>query len=100
MARQRGSVKAKVTWRVGALEPDVYLLLDNMLHHPDEIPECVRNKTHNRYMDIIPSPETMIRLPELNSDPTTTYINANFVRSCEDDPRGYIAAQGFALCLT
>jgi hypothetical protein len=30
--------------------------LDNNLVSPERIPEAVRNKKHNRFMDIIPNP--------------------------------------------
>nr|BAJ52652.1 protein tyrosine phosphatase [Monosiga ovata] len=95
MSRRRQSTrKAKVTWTIGALDVDAFGALDQVLSFPDDIPECVRNKTHNRYMDIIPNPSSVVKLPEIGGNPETTYINANYVRSHDEDAKTYIAAQG------
>ena len=45
-------------------------------------------------MDILPNPKTRVPLEKLNNDPMTEYINANFVRGFDGNPKTYIAAQG------
>lgn len=55
----------------------------------------MRNKVHNRYMDILPNPATRVPLPLIDNDPTTEYINANWVRGPNGkSPKYYIAAMG------
>ena len=46
-------------------------------------------------MDIIPNPKTSIILDAIPGDPTSTYINANYVRGADGNMRRYIAAMGF-----
>eukprot|EP00056_Hartaetosiga_gracilis_P008506 m.121670 g.121670 ORF g.121670 m.121670 type:complete len:2603 (-) comp12926_c0_seq1:157-7965(-) len=48
----------------------------------------------NRYMNILPNPRTRVRLEQLGSDKTTSYINANYVHGWDGTPRCYIATQG------
>ncbi len=56
---------------------------------------CVRNKTHNRFLDVLPNPRTRVHLDEIPGDPTSTYYNANYVRNFDgSNPREYIAAMG------
>lgn len=92
--KRTGSRKAKVTWKLAALNVDAFSALDNVLSYPADIPAPVRNKTYNRYMDIIPNPSSVVKLAQINGDVTTEYINANYIRSYDDEPRAYIAAQG------
>lgn len=92
--KRTGSQKSKVTWALEPLDIPSFEALDNQLSYAVDIPECVRNKKFNRYMDIIPNPASAVHLAEIPDDPTSTYINANFVRNCDDEPRAYIAAQG------
>jgi hypothetical protein len=98
--------------------------LDDNLTWEDEIPECVRSKVYNRcvsaremasvrahalrhccfmltsvaatgrYMDILPNPETRVHLKILNDDPRTEYVNANFVRGPDGNPKHYLCAMG------
>lgn len=44
---------------------------------PDEVPPGCEDK--NRYSNVLPLPETRVPLKRLGNDPTTEYINANFV---------------------
>eukprot|EP00912_Choanoflagellata_sp_UC4_P001584 UC4_evm1s1006 len=48
----------------------------------------------NRYADILPNPHSRVRLSEINNDPRSNYINANFVRGWDGTPKQYIAGQG------
>jgi len=48
----------------------------------------------NRYPDYIPNPKTAVKLKELNGDPNSTYINANFIRGHGKVPNMYIATEG------
>jgi hypothetical protein len=92
--KRTGSRTAKVTWRLAALNVDAFSALDNNLSYPADIPTPVRNKTFNRYMDIIPNPASAVKLRQIDGDTTSEYINANFIRSFDEDPHAYIAAQG------
>jgi protein tyrosine phosphatase len=51
-------------------------------------------ESKNRYMNVLPNPHSAVRLVPLNEDPTTTYINANYVRGYNRRPKAYIATQG------
>ncbi len=59
----------------------------------DVVPECVRSKKFNRHMDVLPNPATRVTLMALPNDPTSSYINANYVRGW-DGKRQYVCTQG------
>lgn len=44
---------------------------------PEEVPPGCEDK--NRYSNVLPLPETRVPLKCIGNDPTTEYINANFV---------------------
>ncbi|RNA37685.1 Receptor-type tyrosine- phosphatase R [Brachionus plicatilis] len=48
----------------------------------------------NRYRTIVPNELTRVRLPVRNSDPLSSYINANYISGYKDEPKAYIASQG------
>jgi len=80
---------------IAPLDAAAFDKLDVRITSPQEIPPFARGKLLNRYWDILPSPLTMVRLPKINNDDKSTYINANFVRSYGGRrAREYIAAQG------
>eukprot|EP00054_Salpingoeca_dolichothecata_P014954 m.85200 g.85200 ORF g.85200 m.85200 type:complete len:633 (-) comp21251_c0_seq2:242-2140(-) len=81
-------------WKISENSFSKFKALDNNLTMPEEIPECVRNKKHNRYMDILPNPKTRVPLDKIGDDETSEYINANFVRSFDGNPTFYVAAMG------
>uniref|UniRef100_A0A8D8XQH1 protein-tyrosine-phosphatase n=1 Tax=Cacopsylla melanoneura TaxID=428564 RepID=A0A8D8XQH1_9HEMI len=60
---------------------------------PDELPVGVEDK--NRYANVIPIPETRVRLcaPGEGASPADDYINANYVRGPKGEPKFYIACQ-------
>ena len=47
-----------------------------------------------RYIDILPSPATRVKLSQIAMVPTSDYINANYVRGYNNEKKEYIAAQG------
>ncbi|CAB4018467.1 receptor-type tyrosine- phosphatase S-like, partial [Paramuricea clavata] len=53
----------------------------------------VNNKAKNRYADILPYDHSRVVLTEIDEQPDSEYINANYVDSYRK-PRAYIAAQG------
>ena len=54
-----------------------------------------QNKQHNRFLDVLPNPVTRVPLEQVGDDPTTTYINANYVRNYDGyNDRAYIASMG------
>ena len=89
------TVKQQKAIYIAPLDPGAFDKLDVRITSPQEIPPFARGKLLNRYWDILPSPLTMVRLPKINNDDTSTYINANFVRSYGGRrAHEYIAAQG------
>eukprot|EP00038_Savillea_parva_P006576 m.164608 g.164608 ORF g.164608 m.164608 type:complete len:723 (+) comp12447_c0_seq1:54-2222(+) len=80
--------------KIGPCDMVAFADLDDNLTWEDEIPECVRSKVYNRYMDILPEPKTRVPLPMINNDPRTEYINANFVRGPDGNPKHYVCAMG------
>ncbi|CAH1637161.1 unnamed protein product [Spodoptera littoralis] len=58
---------------------------------PDEVPPGCEDK--NRYSNVLPLPETRVPLKRLGNDPTTEYINANFVTGPGNIRNYYIATQ-------
>ncbi|KAK3792491.1 hypothetical protein RRG08_057143 [Elysia crispata] len=48
----------------------------------------------NRYKTIIPNEHSRVLLPDIDNDPLNSYINANYIRGYEGEPRAYIATQG------
>ncbi|XP_071441159.1 tyrosine-protein phosphatase non-receptor type 5-like isoform X2 [Hetaerina americana] len=50
--------------------------------------------TRNRYRSILPNERSRVNLSEKDSDPITSYINANYVRGYDGEERAYIATQG------
>ncbi|XP_065829326.1 uncharacterized protein [Oscarella lobularis] len=51
-------------------------------------------ESKNRYMNVLPNPHSAVHLEVIDDDPTTSYINANYVRGYNMRPREYIATQG------
>ena len=67
--------------------------LDVCKTHAIELPDYARGRKLNRYSDILPNPLTRVRLPEINGDPTSEYLNANYIGGLLS-AREYIASQG------
>nr|CAD7576162.1 unnamed protein product [Timema californicum] len=57
----------------------------------DELPEGAESK--NRYANVIPLPETRVKLSSVEGDTLSDYINANYVRGPKDVEKFYIACQ-------
>eukprot|EP00037_Helgoeca_nana_P037753 m.17438 g.17438 ORF g.17438 m.17438 type:complete len:786 (+) comp9325_c0_seq1:2-2359(+) len=77
------------------LDVEGFRNLDKMHTAPQEVPnDCaVWPSTVNMYEDVLPDPETRVKLAVFENNPATDYINANYVR----DRAGnftWIAAQG------
>eukprot|EP00035_Acanthoeca_spectabilis_P030944 m.11809 g.11809 ORF g.11809 m.11809 type:complete len:814 (+) comp4473_c0_seq2:296-2737(+) len=80
---------------IAPLDMQAYNDLDYRKVPPKDVPVYGRGTKLNRYFDILPSPLTRVVLPEIDNDPQTTYINANFVRGYGGkSAKEYIAAQG------
>eukprot|EP00045_Choanoeca_perplexa_P012693 m.140049 g.140049 ORF g.140049 m.140049 type:complete len:626 (-) comp16101_c0_seq3:112-1989(-) len=93
-AQEAEKKKKKKVWKIGRRDRDAYNEIDNYLIKADQIPEAVRNKRHNRYMDILPTPATRIILPMEDGDEETGYYNANWVRGPGGTPKHYVAMMG------
>jgi len=94
--KKRGPPMVPDQWSISKCDMTAYEMLDDCLTFEDEIPQAARNKIHNRYMDILPNPKTIVTLPK-RPHPTnraTEYINANWVAGPDGNERFYIAAMG------
>ncbi|OXA63287.1 Tyrosine-protein phosphatase non-receptor type 7 [Folsomia candida] len=58
----------------------------------DDIPQGAESK--NRYANVIPMPDTRVLLTFQEEQPNSDYINANFVRGQNGEPKRYIVTQG------
>ncbi|XP_047532201.1 uncharacterized protein LOC125067593 isoform X2 [Vanessa atalanta] len=58
---------------------------------PDEVPPGCEDK--NRYSNVLPLPETRVPLKRIGNDPTTEYINANYIMGPGSIRNYYIACQ-------
>ncbi|KAJ0174948.1 hypothetical protein K1T71_009089 [Dendrolimus kikuchii] len=58
---------------------------------PEEVPPGCEDK--NRYSNVLPLPETRVPLARIGSDPTTEYINANYITGPGNIRNYYIACQ-------
>ncbi|ELU06625.1 hypothetical protein CAPTEDRAFT_168672 [Capitella teleta] len=63
------------------------------MNHPDKI-EVAGSGMKNRYRTIIPNEHSRVKLPEINQDPVSSYINANYIRGYRGEPNAFIATQG------
>ncbi|XP_064608836.1 mucin-2-like [Liolophura sinensis] len=52
----------------------------------------------NRYANVLPFPETRVRLSIISKDPTCDYINANYITGYKEKSRAYIATQAPLKC--
>ncbi|XP_063627224.1 mucin-2 [Cydia splendana] len=58
---------------------------------PDEVPPGCEDK--NRYSNVLPLPETRVPLKRVGNDPTSEYINANYITGPGNIKNYYIACQ-------
>lgn len=54
----------------------------------------VGTESKNRYLNVLPNPHSRVLLPEMGCDPTSTYVNANYIRGYKLIPKEYVATQG------
>jgi protein tyrosine phosphatase len=92
--KEEAKVVTVKQWHIGACDAKGYDDLDFMLVEESDIPPDARDKLHNRYLDILPTPRTRVQLPEIVGIPGSSYINANFVRGADGNPNAFIAAMG------
>ena len=79
-------------WKIGGCKPEVYSTMDKCKEHPSVVIDEVRNNEYNRYMDMLPNPRTKVVLPIIIGQVETGYVNANYVRGPDTDPKAFIAA--------
>ncbi|ODM98705.1 Tyrosine-protein phosphatase non-receptor type 7, partial [Orchesella cincta] len=58
----------------------------------DDIPQGAETK--NRYANVIPMPDTRVLLTFQEDVPNSDYMNANYVRGVNGEPKRYIVTQG------
>lgn len=76
------------------LDSNRFQRLDYRFVSPNAVPIYGRGAVVNRYKDILPAKDSRVKLRILNDDPSTEYINANYVSGANGNKRHYIAAQG------
>lgn len=81
-------------WHLAPFDNPRYVDLSYNEEAPSAIPECVRSKVFNRFMDVLPNPRTRVKLSVDQRDPTAEYINANYVHGYDGTYPAYIAAMG------
>lgn len=80
---------------IAPMDAAAYDKLDMRHTAPADIKPFARGKIMNRFFDILPNPSTQVQLQMQGTDPATTYINANYVRSFGGRRvHEYIASQG------
>ncbi|XP_023226972.1 receptor-type tyrosine-protein phosphatase R-like [Centruroides sculpturatus] len=63
------------------------------MNHPEKV-EIPGSGTKNRYKTIMPNEKSRVLLSEDDGDPLSSYINANYIRGYDGEPKTYIATQG------
>lgn len=78
-----------------SLDVSSFIDLDPSQTMASELPKYFCGFDLNRYLDVLPNPDTLVTLEQVSHDPVSEYINANYIRSIvNSDARAYIAAQG------
>ena len=83
-----------MAWYITPFDSQRYVDLSYNEEPVTVIPECVRSKVFNRFMDVLPNPRSRVQLPEDPRDPTASYINANYIHGFDSTYPAYIAAMG------
>lgn len=76
------------------MDPGGFDRLDKRKVTLQDVPLSGQSRALNRYPDIYPTPDTRVKLDPLPMDPSSEYINANYVRAFDNASWDYIAAQG------
>lgn len=63
------------------------------MNHPEKV-EIAGSGTKNRYRTILPNEHSRVKLEEINDDPLSAYINANYIKGYDGEEKAYIATQG------
>ncbi|GAB1610532.1 signaling mucin MSB2-like [Argonauta hians] len=75
---------------------DEFQLLPNICPKYSDLPLGVEEK--NRYIDVLPIPETRVKLKTIPGEENSDYINANFITGPNDERKAYIATQAPLEC--
>ncbi|XP_014773723.1 mucin-5AC [Octopus bimaculoides] len=75
---------------------DEFQLLPNICPKHSDLPLGVEEK--NRYIDVLPIPETRVKLKTIPGEENSDYINANFITGPNEERRAYIATQAPLEC--
>lgn len=86
-----------MAWHITPFDSQRYVDIKYNEEPVDVIPECVRSKVFNRFMDVLPNPRSRVKLPHDPRDPTADYVNANYIHGFDGSYPAYIAAMGYAL---
>jgi len=65
-------------------------------HQKDVCPPEIQAqmKLYHRHVDILPNPKTRVQLSLINGDVGSGYVNSNFVRGADGNPKSFIATMG------
>jgi protein tyrosine phosphatase len=94
LASMAASQSELPVWHLAPFDNPRYVDLSYNEEVASAIPECVRSKVFNRFMDVLPNPTTRVKLSPNPRDPTAEYINANYVHGYDGASNAYIAAMG------
>lgn len=95
LARARAPCPCEqVTWKLPKQQTKAFEELSRRLTKREDLPAEVWNKQLNRHLDIMPTKQTRVLLTAKSNDHLGQYINANYVRGWDGNPRYYISAMG------
>jgi len=91
------SAKLEDQWTITALDSKRYTKMDKKkqdnkdkaLHAAFGEEACT--KKWNRYVDMLPNPSTVVKIPQVGDDKLSTYVNANYMRGPDNKPGTFIA---------
>lgn len=75
---------------------DEFQLLPNVTPKHSDLPMGVEEK--NRFIDVLPTPETRVKLKTIPGEENSDYINANFISGPNEEKKAYIATQAPLEC--
>ncbi|XP_071799488.1 uncharacterized protein [Asterias amurensis] len=92
MAELAGYIKSRKTGKISGFQQD-FETFSTEPTKPQVVAKKDENKKKNRYNNILPYDHSRVTLDILDGDPTSDYINANYINGYKKESK-YIACQG------